>query len=128
VVRLVTEDGRQIGPGREIVIPAGGTWQGALRHHVKPQMLGPEINLQDQDKVFTARRDTLTSSIIVWDPDDPGQGLARFIKTRPSNADDAKHKVPPGFPRQIRPEQGWRSEDIPLDQIGANIVTVLTLE
>ena len=128
VAQLVDQEGRRIGPGHEIVIPAGGTWQGTLLHHVKPQMLGPEMNLQYNDQVFTARRDTLTSSLIIWDPDDPGQGLAGFIKTRPSNADDAAHKVPPGFPEQERPAKGWRSENIPLDQVGANIVTVLKLE
>lgn len=129
VATLVDGSGHPVaGNGNEIRIPAGKSWQGELVHRIKPEMLGEEVSIVHEDVIYSGRRDTLTTSVIVWDPDDPGQGTAPYINTRSSNADAATHRPPPGFPKQVRPAAGWRSEDIPLDQVGANLVTVLHLK
>ncbi len=128
VATLFDSHGRPVaGAGKEIHIAAGESWQGDLVHRIKPEMLGEEVSIVHAEISVSGRRDTLTTSVIVWDPDDPGQGTAAYIRTRGSNADAATHRPPPGFPKQVRPDAGWRSEDIPLDQVGANIVTVLKL-
>lgn len=126
-VALKSENGRSV-METEILIPAGGLWRGKLVHHIKPQMLGKERTIRYGDFEFYARRDTLTTSVIVWDPEDPGSQEMDYILVKPDNSDDGSHRGPPGFPKQRRPPQGWRSEDIPLNQVGAYFVSVLHLE
>ncbi|NOY45291.1 MAG: hypothetical protein GXP50_07555 [Deltaproteobacteria bacterium] len=73
------------------------------------------------------RRDTLTTSVIAWDPDEPSSPGMEWIRVAPSNADDGRHRPPPGFPPQERPPEGWRSRDVPPDQAAAYLVTEITL-
>jgi len=114
--------------GKEIFIPAGGIWRGKLVHHIKPRMLGKERVIRHGEYEFYVRRDTLTTSVVVWDPEDSSIGEMNYIKVKPDNSDDGNHPAPPGFPKQFRPPKGWRSEDIPLNQVGAYFVSVLHLE
>jgi hypothetical protein len=128
VVELIDKSGNSmIKLQREIFIPAGGVWQGKLIHHIKPEMLGPVKVMKFKKDTFTFRRDTLTTSVIVWDPYDDRIGSMNKINILPSNADDGNHPSPPGFPRQKRPPEGWRSEDIPTDQVGGYFVSVIQL-
>ena len=128
VVKLVDDKGKVVeGPDGEFEIAAGQSWKGTLVHHIKAEMLGEVFTYRHGGYEFDARRDTLTTSVIVWDPQDEGTGLGRYIKVRASNADDGNHRGPPGFPRQKRPAEGWRSENIPLDQAGGDFVTVIRL-
>ena len=126
-VELKSEKGRSV-MRREIFIPAGGIWRGKLVHHIKPGMLGKQVTVKHGDLKFHVRRDTLTTSVIVWDPEDAGIGEMDCITVKPDNSDDGNHPPPPGFPKQHRPPKGWRSEDIPLSQVGAYFVSVLHLE
>jgi len=129
VVDLVGDDGTwAIGAYREIVIPAGGVWKGKVVHHIKPEMLGSESIYRYRDYEFPVKRDTLTTSVIVWDPADPANAAIDFIAVNPHNSDDGNHSGPPGFPRQVRPPEGWRSENIPYNQVGGYFVSVLTLK
>lgn len=129
VVELVDEHGDSIIENRkEIFIPAGGVWKGKLVHHIKPEMLGQNKTISFKDYVFSAKRDTLTTSVIVWDPYDESINEMSYTSVCPSNADDGNHSVPPGFPEQKRPPEGWRSEDIPINQAAGYFVTVLQLE
>jgi len=134
-VELQSEDGKSVMKkdasiplGGIIAIPAGGTWRGKLVHHIKPRMLGKQKVIRHGEYEFYARRDTLTTSVIVWDPEDSSIGEMDYIKVKPDNSDDGNHPAPPGFPKQFRPPKGWRSEDIPLNQVGAYFVSVLHLE
>lgn len=113
---------------KELFIPAGGSWRGKLIHHIKPKMLGKQKIVKYGDFEFYARRDTLTTSVIVWDPYDESSSEMDYIEVNPDNSDDGKHSGPPGFPKQRRPPKGWRSEDIPLKQVGGYLVSVLHLE
>jgi len=129
VVELQDEKGVPvIASFREIVIPAGGAWKGKLVHHVKPEMLGVKVIAVKGDRIFSAKRDTLTTSVIVWDPDDAANAEMDYVRVNPHNSDDENRSVPPGFPMPKRPPEGWRSEDIPLSQVGGYFVSVLTLE
>ena len=128
VVELVEKKGKVVeGPGGEIKIGAGQSWEGYLVHHLKAEMLGDAFTYRHGTYEFDARRDTLTTSVIVWDPEDEGPGFCRHIEVQASNADDGHHRGPPGFPRQKRPVEGWRSENVPLDQAGGDFVTVIRL-
>ncbi len=123
---LTDENGRSV-RHREIEIGAGGEWRGTLVHRIRPEMLGQPVTVRYRGHIWTARRDTLTTSVIAWDPDEPrGAGMG-WIRVAPSNADDASHPVPMGFPLPERPPQGWRSGDVPPEQVGAYLVTELTL-
>ena len=127
-VEMVDDTGDSVIEKRkEIVIPARGEWKGSLVHHIKPEMLGPIKQVTHADYVFHARRDTLTTSVIVWDPNDKSVGDMDYVKVLPSNADDGLHASPPGFPKQQRPPEGWRSEDIPINQVGGYFVSVIQL-
>jgi hypothetical protein len=118
---LLTEKGESVIGGRkEIVIPSGGVWRGRLVYRIKPEMLGKSYGLG-------VRRNTLTTSVIVWDPTDPTVHEMRYVQPAMSNCDDGDHPVPPGFPEQKRPPRGWRSGDIPLNQVGGYFVSVLRL-
>jgi hypothetical protein len=44
-----------------------------------------------------------------------------------SNADQS-HPAPPGFPPYADPPTGWRSTDVPPDQVGGYFVSVLQLQ
>lgn len=122
-------DGADVIAGaREIAIPAGGEWRGTLVHRLRPEMRGDSRTVAHGGRSWEARRDTLTTSLIAWDPDEPpGEGMA-WVRAPGSNADAARHTPPPGFPPQTRPPRGWRSEDVPLGQVGAYLVTEIRLD
>ncbi len=50
-----------------------------------------------------------------------------YVEVDPDNSDDGIHPSPPGFSKQYRPPEGWRSEDIPLNQVGGYFVSVVHL-
>jgi hypothetical protein len=128
VVELIDETGDSvIRKQKEIFIPAGGIWKGKLLHHIKPEMLGPVKTIKFKEHIFYAKRDTLTTSVIVWDPYEKLTNEMDYIEVLPSNADDGRHRPPPGFPKQKRPPKGWRSEDIPLNQVGGYFVSIIQL-
>jgi hypothetical protein len=128
VAELIGSDGTQTSKAyKEITIAAGGIWQGKVVHHIKREMLGSEKIYHFRDYEFPVKRDTLTTSVIVWDPNDPANNEIDFVATSPHNSDDGNHSVPPGFPGQVRPPKGWRSEDIPLNQVGAYFVSLLSI-
>lgn len=128
VVDLQDAAGRSVlSAAREIDIPADGLWKGELVYHLRPEMLGPVESIDLKGRAFPYRRDTLTTSMIIWDPHDPESHGLSGIHVFPSNADDGAHQAPPGFPVQTRPPPGWRSEDIPVDQVGGSFVSVLRL-
>ena len=114
-----------IAAGAGISVPAHGTWHGVIVHHVTPAMLGPSMDVASSGQTFTVRRDTLVTSAVFWDPAEPrlSDPAVVFIG---SNA-DASHPAPPGFPAYQAPPAGWRSTDVPPDQVGATFVSVLTL-
>lgn len=117
-----------IGGAREIAIPAGGQWRGTLVHRLRPEMRGELRTVSHNERSWQARRDTLTTSLIAWDPaEPPGEGMA-WVRAPSSNADAARHTPPPGFPPQTRPPESWRSEDVPLGQVGAYLVTEIRLD
>ncbi len=124
---LVDAAGREVG-FREIAVPAGGTWKGAIVHRVRPEMLGPWVEVVIGGERYLARRDTLTTSAVFWDPQEPPAGDMACVGSPPSNADDGRHPAPPGFPRQVRPPPGWRSGDIPLGQVGGYFVSEIVLD
>ncbi|MGH7440233.1 MAG: hypothetical protein ACRENE_31460, partial [Polyangiaceae bacterium] len=74
---------------------------------------------------YTVRRNTITTSLIVWDPSAPHAGDASVVFTG-SNA-DSSHAPPPGFPSFVAPPTGWASTDVPIDQVGGYFVSSLTL-
>ena len=129
VVELVNKDGESvIDKQEEIVISAGQSWKGELVHHIKPEMLGRAKAIRAKKYKIIAKRDTLTTSVIIWDPYDESVNAMRYLDILPSNADDGRHKAPPGFPAQKRLPEGWRSGDIPVNQVGGYFVSVITLE
>jgi len=128
VVELIDERGDSIiQKQKEIFIPARGIWKGKLIHHIRPEMIGPVRRIGYENYIFLVRRDTLTTSVIIWDPYDKTVREIEHIKVFPSNADDGNHLPPPGFPEQKRPPGGWRSEDIPINQVGGYFVSVIQL-
>jgi hypothetical protein len=128
VVELIDPKGDSvIEQQREIFIPAKGFWSGKLIHHIKPEMLGPTKSMRYKNYNFYIKRDTLTTSVIVWDPYDEAVKGMDYIDVLPSNADDGNHNPPQGFPKQKRPPKGWRSEDIPINQVGGYFVSVIHL-
>ena len=128
VVKLINEDGDSvIDKGKEIFVPAKGLWKGKLVHNIRTEMLGPAVTLSHGKHTFIARRDTLTTSVIIWDPYDETAGAMDYINVSPSNADDANHNPPLGFPKQKSPPEGWRSENIPINQVGGYFVSVIQL-
>jgi hypothetical protein len=114
--------------GQEIAVPAGGAWEGTLVHAVRPEMLGEWVNVEWQGETRVARRNTLTTSVIVWDPQEPPSPGTEYLRWQDSNTDNGNHPVPPGFPKQFRPPPGWRSGDVPLDQVGGYFVSEIKLE
>jgi len=129
VVELINSDGDSIiGTQQEIEIPAGRTWKGELLHHIKPEMVGRTKVVRGKKYKFIAKRNTLTTSVIIWDPYDESVNAMRYVDVLPSNADDGEHRPPPGFPLQKRPPEGWRSEDIPINQVGSYFVSVIIID
>ncbi|MBI4687018.1 MAG: hypothetical protein HY756_04455 [Nitrospirae bacterium] len=126
VVELKSKGNKSV-IGDEIHIPAGGIWKGELIHHIRPEMLGKNITVKFDGLEFYARRDTLTTSVIVWDPEDASTKEMDYIESAPSNADDGNHQGPFGFPKQNKLPLGWRSENIPLNQVGGYFVSVIHL-
>jgi len=112
----------------EISVPAGGRWEGNLVHAVRPEMLGDWVDVKWGEETLVARRDTLTTSVIVWDPKEPASPGMKYVRWQSSNTDNGDHPVPPGFPKQFRPPDGWRSGDVPLDQVGGYFVSEITLK
>jgi hypothetical protein len=111
--------------GSAIPIAAGATWKGVLVHHVTAAMLGGATTAMTGGKSYSVRRDTLTTSVIVWDPGEPAAADAAIVGAG-SNA-DASHPAPPGFPAYKAPPSGWASTDVPVDQVGGYFVSVVTL-
>jgi len=114
-----------VSAGTEITVPAHGTWKGVVVHHVTPGMVGSQQSIQSQGMTFQVRRDTLTTSVIIWDPNEPRLSDPAVVFFG-SNA-DSSHPAPPGFPAFADPPTGWHSTDVPPDQVGAYFVSVLHL-
>ena len=131
--RLYADDGtgKATGPdllaagGAGIPIAAGGGFHAVLVHHVTAAMLGPAQTVMNAGHSYAVRRDTLTTSLVVWDPAAARVGDASVVFTG-SNADDS-HPAPPGFPAFADPPAGWHSTDVPPDQVGGYFVSVLRL-
>ncbi|MEI8254041.1 MAG: hypothetical protein WCJ30_00045 [Deltaproteobacteria bacterium] len=117
--------GSVIPAGAEITLAPHAAWRGALVHHVTPGMLGPVVTASTGGRSYMVRRDTLTTSVIVWDPHEPRRGDAAVVFTG-SNS-DSSHPAPPGFPTYRDPPAGWRSSDVPPDQVGAYFTSILRL-
>jgi hypothetical protein len=114
-----------VSSGNGISIAAGGTFRGVLVHHVKPAMLGTSQSVATGGHSYGVRRNTLTTSMIVWDPSAQHAGDNSVVFTG-SNA-DSSHPAPPGFPPYAAPPSGWASTDVPPDQVGGYFVSALTL-
>jgi len=128
VAELVDERGVSvIQRQEEIAVPARSIWKGEMVYHIRPEMLGDMVEMEDLGMKFSFRRDTLTTSVIVWDPYDKTSRGTKYVKRATSNADALEHVPPPGFPPQERPPEGWRTSDIPLSQVGGYFVSVITL-
>ena len=128
VAELIDENGVSvIETGKEIFIPAKGFWKGTVIYHIRPEMLGPVKVIEFDGHEFYAKRDTITTSVIVWDPYDTSMEEMDYINVFSSNADDGNHQASPGFPKQKRPPEGWRSEDIPINQVSGYFVSVIQL-
>jgi hypothetical protein len=132
--RLYADDGagKPTGPdllaagGAGIPIAAGGSFRGVIVHHVTAAMLGPAQTVMNAGHSYNLRRDTLTTSLVVWDPSAARVGDVAAVFTG-SNA-DASHPAPPGFPPFADPPAGWHSADVPPDQAGGYFVSVLRLQ
>jgi hypothetical protein len=109
-----------------IQVAAGATWKGVVVHHVTPGMLGAQTPVTTGGMSYMVKRDTLTTSLIVWDPAEPRRADAAVVFGG-SNA-DSDHPAPPGFPTWAAPPTGWASADVPLDQAAGYFVSVLTLQ
>lgn len=128
VAELVDKHGESIiAEEQEILIQAGETWEGDIVYHIRPEMLGSQQHITINGHKRHFRRNTLTTSVIVWDPYEEDVLRMSYVNPLPSNADNGNHPAPPGFPRQKRPPKGWRSEDIPLNQVGGYFVSVIKL-
>jgi hypothetical protein len=90
-------------------------------------MLGRTKGIRAKKYKVYAKRNTLTTSVIVWDPYEESVNEMSYLDVLPSNADDGKHSSPPGFPSQKKPPKGWRSKDIPMNQVGGYFVSVIQL-
>ncbi len=131
--RLFADDGagKPTGPdliaagGAGIAIPAGGSFRAVVVHHVMAAMLGPTQDVVNAGHSYTVRRDTLTTSLVVWDPSAARVGDPAVVFTG-SNA-DSSHPAPRGFPAYVDPPMGWHSVDVPPDQVGGYFVSVLRL-
>jgi hypothetical protein len=114
-----------VASGNAIAIAAGATYRGVLVHHVKAAMLGTSQAIATGGHTYNVQRNTLTTSLIVWDPTAPHAGDTSVVFTG-SNA-DSSHPAPPGFPSYAAPPTGWASTDVPVDQVGGYFVSTLTL-
>ncbi|HVU49899.1 MAG TPA: hypothetical protein VHL80_04385, partial [Polyangia bacterium] len=131
--RLFADDGagKPAGPdllaagGAGITIGAGASFHAVLVHHVTAAMLGPPQTVMNAGHSYDLRRDTLTTSLVVWDPLAARVGDVDAVFTG-SNA-DTSHPAPPGFPPFADPPAGWHSADVPPDQVGGYFVSVLRL-
>ncbi|MFI5300091.1 MAG: hypothetical protein ACHREM_18545 [Polyangiales bacterium] len=111
--------------GSPLTIASGAEFKGVLVHHVTPGMLGAATSVTSGSKSYSVQRNTLTTSVIVWDPTEPHAGDAAIVGAT-SNA-DSSHPAPPGFPTYVAPPSGWGSADVPVDQVGGYFVSVVTL-
>jgi len=111
--------------GAGLAIAAGGSLRVVVVHHVTAAMLGPMQTVVNAGHSYAVRRDTLTTSLVVWDPSAARVGDASVVFTG-SNA-DSSHPAPPGFPAYVDPPTGWHSADVPPDQVGGYFVSVLRL-
>ena len=114
-----------IATGAGVAIAPHGTWAGVIVHHVTPAMLGSATQVSSGGQTFTVTRDTLVTSALFWDPDEPRLSDPAVVFTG-SNA-DSSHPAPPGFPPYQAPPAGWASTDVPPDQVGATFVSVIHL-
>ena len=128
VVTLEDENGRSIvDTAEEITVLPNTVWKGVLVHYLKPEMLGNRQSVQVDGQAIFFKRDTLTTSVVVWDPFSEKDHSAGCLIPLSSNADDANHKPPPGFPEQKLLPKGWQSCDIPINQVGGYFVSVIRL-
>jgi hypothetical protein len=112
--------------GAGVEVAAGGTWRGVLVHHVRAPMLGPPQNVAIGPVTYAVRRDTLTTSVVFWDPNEPRVGDPGVI---PANqVPERANTQPPGFPPSNAVAAGWGSTDIPFDQVGAYHVSIIGLQ
>jgi hypothetical protein len=114
-----------VAAGQPLAVAAGATFSAVLVHHVKAAMLGAPTQVTSGGHAYNVRRNTLTTSVIVWDPAAPPAKDASVVFTG-SNA-DSDHAAPPGFPAYVAPPAGWASTDVRIDQAGGTFVSVLTL-
>jgi hypothetical protein len=112
--------------GAGIAVAAGGTFRGVLVHHVRGPMLGPAQSVTNAGRTYMVRRDTLTTSMVVWDPAAPRLSDPAVVFTG-SNTDTG-HPSPAGFPSPLPlPPAGWGSRDVRADQVGGYFVSVMRL-
>lgn len=114
-----------VASGAAMTLPAGGSFGGVLVVHVKPAMLGASQSVTTGGHTYTVQRNTLTTSLIVWDPSELHVGDPSVVFVG-SNA-DTSHPAPPGFPPYAAPPSGWASTDVPIDQVGGYYVSSVTL-
>ena len=132
-VEIFADDGagKPTGPsliaagGEGIAVAAHDAFRAVLVHHVTQAMLGPMQTVMNAGHDYQVRRDTLTTSVIVWDPNAPAEGDAAVVF--PGSNADQSHPAPPGFPPYADPPAGWRSSDVPPDQVGGYFVSLLRL-
>ena len=111
--------------GDGIAVPAGGAFRGVLVHHVRAEMRGDEQRVTLGAVTYAVRRDTLTTSVLFWDPKEPRLSDPAVLA---ANAlAEAPHTAPPGFPAAPQVPAGWGSADVPIDQVGAYYVSILSL-
>jgi hypothetical protein len=111
--------------GRDLTLAAGARFRGVVVHHVRPAMLGAPKSVTLGTYTTTLRRDTLTTSVLFWDPNEPARSDPQAVVVH--NDPAIPHSPPPGFPPTPSLPTGWTAADVPTDQAGASFVSVLTL-
>ena len=112
--------------GAGVSVAPGQVFHGVLVHHVSPAMLGAPMTDTYGAMSLTLRRDTLMTSLVVWDPDEPAR-TSPEVHHAGSNADETGGPASIGF-RDVTPlPAGWTSRDIRSDQAVGTFVTVLHL-
>jgi hypothetical protein len=112
---------------REIPVRAGESWKGYVVHRMHPGMRTGAKKISFSGRIFSARRDTLLTTVLFWDPHEPVSRDEACLVNPGSNADEPGHRTPPGFPRQETPPPGWRSRDVPLHQPGGTFVSMIRI-
>jgi hypothetical protein len=111
--------------GAGITIAAHARWRGVLVHHVKASMLAAPMAFSYGSYTASVRRDTLETSLIVWDPNEPPASDPGVLFAA-SNADTLHSAV--FLPMQVTSlPTGWRSDDLRGDQASGHFVSVIHL-